>query len=175
MLIKNLIDEEYFRKTAELYCEIWKESPWYEDFWRVEGVVEDIRTQSKKKNAISLIALDDQENIIGFIWGYQVSTKRLAEISGHTTSFWKEIIGTNAIFYVDDFGVKSEWRGNGIGQSLAAELIKRIPRSEIKAVTLRTDVDAGPARTVYAKIGFEESSVRDQKHKNRSYWLMKLS
>jgi ribosomal protein S18 acetylase RimI-like enzyme len=175
MLIKNLVGERLLRETARLYCDIWKEPPWCEDFWKIEDVMQDIENQSRKKNAILLVALDDQENVIGFTWGYQINSDELSKISGHNYEFWDNITGKDGIFYVDEFGVRSDWRGNGVGQNLAVELINKIPRSEIKVATLRTDVGAKPARTVYEKIGFRELPIRDKKHQDRSYWLMKFA
>jgi len=169
MNIKNLISEESIRKTAKLYCQIWKEPPWNENFWKVDEVIKDLKEQSAKKNAVVLVATDNSGNIIGFTWGYEVSIKDLSQISGLSLDIWQKIIKKRA-FYIDEFGVQREWRGNGIGQQLAQELIKQASLAN-KTLVLRTDVSAKSARSVYKKVGFEELSLHDAKYKGRTYWL----
>jgi len=172
MNIKNLIDEESIKKTAELYCRIWREPPWNEDFWKIKDVIKDLEKQSAKKNAIVLIATNGSRDVIGFTWGYEVSIKDLSQISGLSLNIWQKIINQRA-FYVDEFGVQKEWRGNGVGQQLAQALIEQASLAN-KTLVLRTDVSAKSARTVYEKVGFEELSLHDAKHKDRTYWLKKI-
>lgn len=172
MNIKNLIGEESIKKTAELYCQIWREPPWNEAFWEIDDVIKDLKEQSAKKNAIVLIATNDLGDVIGFTWGYEVNIKDLSQISGLSLNIWQEIISQKA-FYIDEFGVQKEWRGNGVGQQLAQALIEQASPTN-KTMVLRTDVLAKSARAVYEKVGFEELSLHDAKHKDRTYWLKEI-
>ena len=171
MIIKKLISEEDCRKTAELYCEIWKEPPWNEDFWKPEAVIKDLQEQMVKQNAIFLLATNETTEIIGFTWGYEINVTELSQISGVPINIWKKEIKEKVLFYIDEFGVKQTYRRRGIGQKLAKELLKQISYSDINCVILRTDALAIPARTVYSKIGFKESAIRDAEHQNRTYLI----
>jgi len=148
MIIKNLISEEDCRRTAKLYCEIWKEPPWNEDFWKPEEVIRDLQEQMVKKNAIFLIATNGTTEIMGFTWGYEVSIAELSQISGIPVPTWEQETRRKRFFYIDEFGVKQTYRGRGIGQKLVQELLEQTSCSDINCVTLRTDVLAIPARKV---------------------------
>lgn len=173
MIIKKLIGEENCRKTAKLYCEIWKEPPWNEDFWKPEAVIKDLQEQMAKQNAIFLIATNETTEVIGFTWGYGINLAELSQMSGVPTSIWKKEIREKRLFYIDEFGVKGIYRGRGIGQRLVKELLKQISFSGINCITLRTNVLAIAAKIIYSKIGFKESAIHDAKHQNRTYWIKK--
>ena len=38
----GVISKDLLESWAKLYCEIWKEPPWNEDFWVPEKVAEDL-------------------------------------------------------------------------------------------------------------------------------------
>jgi len=174
MIIKKLIGEENCRKTAKLYCEIWKEPPWNEDFWKPKKVIRDLQEQMAKQNAIFLIATNETTEIIGFTWGYEINIAELSQISGVSVNVWKKEIRKKGLFYIDEFGVKGIYRGMGIGQRLVKELLKQISCFDINCIILRTDALAIPARTVYSKVGFKESVIHDAEHQDRTYWLKEI-
>jgi len=174
MFVKNLEGEtgrSKFQEIARIYCQIWKEPPWNEDFWTEEAVVEDLQKQSKKPGALILAASNGSAEIVGFTWGYKTSIADMAEISGLSEDLWEGIIGKDNSFYIDELGVDIGSRGKGIGTALAEELLKEVSRDGIKCVLLRTDTRATPARRVYEKVGFRELPIRDANHENRTYWL----
>jgi len=166
-------NEEFLRKCAELYCEIWKEPPWNENFWTAEGVIEDIRKQIKRLNAIGFLALQGG-NVIGFTWGYEVDKEDLREISG------VEALGIlfekgGRVFYIDELGVSSLFRRRRIGEHLSRILITTVQNScGIRCFILRTEIKAVAARNLYAKLGFRELSIRDAEHSQRTYWVLDL-
>lgn len=169
----DLEKEKVLRKCAELYCQIWKEPPWNEDFWTVEGVIEDIKKQMKRPNAIGFLSLHGEE-VVGFTWGYEVSKDNLREISG------VEVLDVlfekgNRVFYIDELGVASLFRKMGIGEQLSKSLIATVLNScEIRRFTLRTDIKAIAARNLYIKLGFRDLSIRDAEHSTRTYWFLEL-
>ena len=171
MLIKNLETESDIQATAQLYCEIWKEPPWNEDFWKPEEVVRDIKTQLTKPNAIFLIATNGTDEVIGFTWGYQVSTGILSEISGVSVEDWRKVISNKEVFYIDEFGTKRSYRRKGIGTKLVRELLEQLSHTDIKLTTLRTNKSALPARAIYSQMGFQEIGIQDTKHQDRTYWM----
>jgi len=171
MLVKNLSSRSDLEALAKLYCKIWKDPPWNEDFWKPEEVVRDIKTQLTKPNAIFLIATNGTDEVIGFTWGYQVSIEELSEISGVLVEVWQKVVGNEKVFYIDEFGTEKSYRGQGIGTKIAHELLEQLSRTDIKLATLRTDKLALPARTIYARIGFQELDIQDAKFQERTYWL----
>jgi len=174
MHIKKLIwgeDQEQFLGLARLYCQIWKEPPWNEDFWTVEGVMNDLEEQSQKPNAIVLATTNGNQEIIGFTSGYEINIVDISEISGIPRETWENIIGGDNLFYIDEFGVKKDYRKHGVGGILVQRLLEEIAKRNIRSITLRTDISAIPARKVYSVAGFKELPLRDVAHKDRSYWL----
>jgi len=166
--------EEVLRKCAELYCQIWKEPPWNEDFWTVEGVIEDIRKQMKRSNAVGFLALH-REEVVGFTWGYEVSKEDLREISG-VEALDVLFEKGNRVFYIDELGVASLFRKRRIGEQLSRSLITAVQNHcEIRRFTLRTDIKAIAARNLYIKLGFSDLSIRDAEHSKRTYWFLELS
>jgi len=61
-------DKKLLEKTARLYCEIWKEPPWNEYFWKQKEVLRDIQEQLKKEAAMLIVAVN-KDKVIGFTWG----------------------------------------------------------------------------------------------------------
>lgn len=168
--VKN---EEILRKCARLYCQIWKEPPWNEDFWTVEGVIEDIKKQMKQPNAVGFLALHRGE-VVGFTWGYEVSKEDLREISGVEALDVLFKKGSR-VFYIDELGVDSSFRKRGIGEQLSKVLIATARNScEIRSFTLRTNIEAVAARNLYVKLGFRDLSIRDAEHSQRTYWFLEL-
>ncbi len=158
-------------KCAELYCEIWKERPWHEYFWTVKGVIEDIKKQLKRPNAVGFVALFGEE-VIGFTWGYEVSKKNLREISG--VKALDILFKKGRVFYIDELGTSSSFRRRGVGKQLSKTLIATIRSRGIRCFTLRTDVKAIAARNLYAKLGFRDLSIQDAEHSKRTYWLLEF-
>lgn len=168
--VKN---ERVLRECAELYCEIWKEPPWNEDFWTVERVMKDIKQQMRRLNAIGFLAFCEGK-VIGFTWGYEVSKKDLREISGVETLDVLFERGSR-VFYIDELGVSSSFRRRGVGKQLSETLIATVRNScEIRCFTLRTDIKAVAARNLYTKLGFSDLSIRDAEHSQRTYWFLEL-
>ena len=166
-------DKEVLRECAELYCQTWKEPPWNEDFWTVEGVIEDIKKQMKRSQAIGFLAFCDGK-VIGFTWGYEVSKKDLQEISGVTAL--DILFERSRVFYIDELGVSLSFRKRGVGKQLSKTLIATARNSrEIRCFTLRTDVKAVAARNLYIKLGFKDLSVQDAEHSQRTYWVLEFS
>ena len=165
--------EEVLRKCAELYCQIWKEPPWNEDFWTVEGVIEDIKKQMERPHAVGFWALHGEE-VVGFTWGYEVSKEDLRKISGVETLDVLFEKG-DRVFYIDELGVAPLFRKRGVGEQLSKALIAVAQGlCGIQRFTLRTDIKAIAARKLYIKLGFKELSVRDAEHPERTYWVLEL-
>ena len=161
------------KELAELYCSIWMEHPWNEDFWTVEGVVNDILTEMKRPCAEAYLAFANSVKIVGFTWGFEVSENDLQKIAG-TDALNFLFAEQRKVFYVDELGVASDFRKHGVGEKLSMALIKTAENHGIARIILRTDVKALEARNLYTRIGFQDLSIRDASHSGRTYWLLDI-
>ncbi len=156
---------------AQLYCKIWLEAPWCEDFWKPEEVVKDFRTEMSRQHAVGFLALED-DVVIGFTHGYSVDKAELRVIAGNTLL---DSLVDDRVFYIDELGVGSEYRGLGVSLQLSTHLLDAVVLAEIKTVLLRTDKNALVARGLYQRLGFEELSVHDSEYPDRTYWRLDMS
>lgn len=172
LLLSPPLPQNALEKCAELYCAIWREPPWNEDFWKPEAVMRDLAKELAEPFA-QIVLASAQEEIIGFTWGYQVSKEKMAEISGNNQMDF--LFTKNArIFYIDELGVSSRYRQMGIGKDLSQKLLCLARESNANLVLLRTDILAVSARILYEKLGFQELPVRDKKYPDRSYWMLAI-
>jgi ribosomal protein S18 acetylase RimI-like enzyme len=189
------LHKEVLSSWAKLYCQIWREPPWNEEFWKVEGVIEDIRKEMQRPCAEAFLATvlrplynyermdlcgadtgpypSDEERtvVVGFTWGYRVIKNDLQQISGtDALDFLFEDVNTG-VFYIDELGVNADLRKHGIGDNLSKQLLLAAQKHGCKHITLRTHVEQRAARALYSNLGFIELPVRDSKYPERSYWL----
>lgn len=167
----SLEDISLVEGCAFLYCEIWKEPPWNEGFWKEAEVIEDIKAQMKRAGALGFLAVFE-EKVIGFTWGYMVSKEDMGEISGNSLlDFIFDSI--KEVFYVDELGAAKEFRRHKVGTLLSQSLISSVRKlnAEIPFI-LRTDKKAVAARNLYKKLGFRDLQIEDSKHRKRTYWLL---
>jgi len=168
----NASSIEILRSCAELYCKIWREPPWNEEFWTVEDVLEDLKKQVEMPGGKGFLAVKDSK-VFGFTWGYSVTKLMAREISGN---YYLDPLFDNfeKIFYLAELGVCSSVRNHRIGERLTVCLIEDVKKNDIKLITLRTDVRADSARHLYQKLGFRDLQIKDAKHYNRTYWVFSL-
>jgi ribosomal protein S18 acetylase RimI-like enzyme len=171
--LKNVrLETVIFEEAAELYCQVWKESPWNEDFWIASKVQEDMKKEFSKKSASAFFALDEKSGaVIGFSWGYEISKKEMRSISNG--NILDDLFDDQEkCFYIDDLGVNSQYRAKGVGRKLSELLIGSAKRNGIGKIILRTDEKALSARNLYTKLGLRELSARDLKYPERTYWIL---
>ncbi|KAB2351775.1 ribosomal protein S18-alanine N-acetyltransferase [Actinomadura rudentiformis] len=61
---------------------------------------------------------------------------------------------------VQTIGVRTGWRGAGIGAALLTELLDEAARRDSEAVFLEVRADNDPARRLYERFGFERVGLR---------------
>lgn len=164
-------NEELLKKTARLYCEIWKEPPWNEYFWQEEKVLTEIQDQLSKEKAIITLALDKKE-VVGFTWGYCVNKESMKAISSHDLLSFLFEPAPKSIFYIDEIGVDKRYRLQGVGMKITKRIIKQTENGGISCWCLRTHIDAIPAKKMYGKLGFSDLMIKDGKHQDRTYWML---
>jgi ribosomal protein S18 acetylase RimI-like enzyme len=166
------ISTEMLTSWADLYCEIWKEPPWNEDFWKVSDVIADFRKEMCNPHTEAFLALDGNR-VVGFTHGYSVGSQEMREIAGSDLldGLFKNI---EHVYYVDELGVAKAYRGRHISIDLTYSLIRAAQAQGLTCITLRTDKLAGAARGLYEKLMFKELEVCDVAYPNRTYWKLEL-
>lgn len=170
--LKNL-SKDVVEECASLYCQIWKEPPWNEDFWTIPRVIDDLRREMSQKGAAGFLSLawNREVEVIGFTWGYRVSARQLAELASNPEVVKFFDVGDTG-FYIDELGVSPNYRDRGIGKNLTELLIGQALYQRNKKIFLRTNRKAVAARSVYNDLGFQELDLTDGAYKERNYWLL---
>lgn len=192
------VPERIFKQCAYLYCDVWKEAPWNEDFWKPEEVLADMSREFDREGADCFIAFyiaglhyceyenrhnfadepirrteEQRMKVLGFTWGYPVDLEEMRNISGN--DYLDKCFQTRKrLFYIDELAVDADYRGQKIGSELNRLLIKSAKGQGFKTVVLRTDKKAFAARKLYVKIGFKDLEIEDSAYPNRTYWLLEL-
>lgn len=151
-------------KVIDLYIEVFSEPPWNES-WRTEEVRKDIEYGKSQKDFVGYIAVDSNDNVIGFTWGYALPLEKFP--------FLSNLVREVPYFYVDELAVKRDYRRRGIGRSLTLALLREAKEKDYKYAILRTDVRGG-AYKFYEKLGFEDTGKRDPQYPERTYMGRKL-
>jgi|GEM_PF-542774 len=192
------VPEIVFRKCAAVYCDVWREPPWNEDFWKTENVLQDMSRELARPGADCFIATyveglgyceyenhhdlsqipvrrseEERINVLGFTWGYPVNSGEAREISG-SDCLDGLFVFEEKVFYIDELAVQKFYRGQKIGAELSKLLIKSAKGQGSFKVILRTDKKATAAKKLYAKMGFRDLKTEDSNHPNRTYWLLEL-
>ncbi len=167
-LVKDLL-----MNCAKEYCTIWREPPWNEDFWKEDEVYKTMIEEIKKPLGECILYYQEETGkVMAFTWGYQIdeiSAKNIFD-SDDVVNF----IANKKAFYIDELGVGSNFRKQGIALKISFEIMKDIINDKFDMIFLRTDLDALPAVNLYKKLGLEDSKIRDPKYPNRSYFFKNL-
>ncbi len=169
----NHLSKDLLEECASVYCRIWKEPPWNENFWTVPGVMEDLRREMAKDGAAGFLSLSwsKRTEVTGFSWGYRVNAEQLADLASDP-EIKKFFNPGEMAFYIDELGVSPGYRDRGIGKSLTGLLVGQALYRRAGKIFLRTDKKAKAARSVYSDLGFRELDLMDGSYKERSYWLL---
>lgn len=195
---ENGIPAWMLRDMAKQYCDIWKEPPWNENFWKPQNVIRQVFQELSKQDGRLFLSVykrglyhceyennhcvsqiprmpSDKErmSVAGFTWGYAVAKNNLRKISGGKLLdgiFSKD----SYAYYIDELGVAMRFRRSGVGKKLSEVLLKEAERLGYKKVVLRTDKKAEAAISLYKRLGFKDLSVRDEKYPERTYWIKEL-
>ncbi len=180
----------FMKGLAELYCRVWQEPPWNEDFWKPNEVVVDIREALKKPCAMGYIVIasayvtppiwgggsgtppTEKKYVAGFTLGYEVTKAEMAEISGHQQL--NNLFNGTRVFYIDELAIAKKHRQKGLATEISWQLLRFAESQGIGVVVLRTDKKAQAARVLYQGLGFKELEVADATYQDRTYWALDL-
>jgi len=159
------------REISLLYCEIFSEKPWSENH-QPEEVEKYIEEHFKKENAIFFSALNEAK-VVGFIWGYEIKMTDLGRSSRFSPKLATFFPKNGKVFYLQEIGVKREYRCQGIGKSLMEKILSKMKEMGAKVVILSTNFNAKPAVFLFSKFGFENTGIiRPPQSLFRTYWIL---
>jgi len=161
--------EDKLEEIARLYCQVWAEPPWDEYEWDFLEVVRELRKASADPATIFLAGRVAGE-IVGFTIGYPMNREELAEKCGSDQLDYL-FRDREQLFYVAELGVEKGSRRDGTGSLLSGQLLSKAEVRGFKRFVLRTDVEADPAKALYAKLGFVDTGIVDGEHSARTYWV----
>lgn len=127
-------------KSAELFKEVFSAYPWYDDWVSFD--------QSRNY----LMELIQNPVFEGFV-AYEGSNI-VAVCFGHKKSFW-----TGKEFFIDEFYVRNESQGNGIGTKMMDYVKESLIEEEYTHLVLLTNKEI-PAEKFYIKNGFYNNQNR---------------
>lgn len=166
---RNLIE-----KTAALYCQVFGEEPWYDDFIP-EEVMAVMEVQFNYPNAIAFVAVEEGE-MVGFIWLYEFFQNDLKEGTRFSPQLEFLFKGGRRVFYFQEIGVKKECRRQGIGKKLGEVVLTKVREIGVSSVVLSTHCNAEAARGLFFHLGFRNSGiVRPPKELSRTYWILDVN
>lgn len=116
------------------------------DFWPTEKVANDIITLPEE--ASIYVAIND-DDVVGFCWGYPISIQELENDLGITfSSDIYDNFGTiERVAYQDDIGVKISYRGNGIAKEMFSARLSDFLDQRLEVAIVRTRALPEPSVT----------------------------
>lgn len=140
IIVMRKFTSEDIDKCSELFKEVFSAYPWYDDW---------VSFDQARNYLMELI-----ENPVfeGFV-AYEGSNV-VAACFGHKRSFW-----TGKEFFIDEFYVRNESQGNGIGTKMLNYVKENIIEEDYMRLTLLTNKGI-PAEEFYIKNGFYNNQNR---------------
>jgi len=137
----NIYTPEYQEKLIALYQQTWVDEPYNEAFTAEEA------NEIIQKQAIILLAVDEADEIIGFIAGYPIHAyKKKDEL---------KLAGTDRVFYFSELAVQKAHRKKGIARQLYQQLEAYLKTNRFTQVFLRTSASPqNPALKFYEQQQF---------------------
>ena len=129
------LTEKDLTTCTEAFVDIFNDEPWYDE-WTFDRAKQYVSDFYHTPHFLGVLAIENEE-IVGFAYGV-------------TRAWWN---GNE--FYINEMGVKKQWRGQGIGKILLEQLIKELKGCEVDNFALLTDRGV-PAEAFYKKNGFKE-------------------
>lgn len=162
------LSESYLAEVAAIYQRIWLEPPWLEFNWKTDAVAKYLASiVPEKKGLVHIVLADDK--VAGFTAGWPIDRYQFYAQSG--TKIANFFVDQEPAFYIAELGVSVPYRGRGIGYQLSYMLINAAKTQGFNRFVLRTHVSAEPARRLYRRLGFCETSICHFRYPNRTYWV----
>lgn len=160
-------------EVAAVFCEVFCEKPWSDDPEPGEAM-KDLNRQFKKPNALTLAA-KRKGKVIGFAWMYELFKDDLGKEERHSLRLKQFFEGNKRIFYLQQLGVKKDFRRNGTGKHLVKKIIQKARARKGDTLILSTCIKAGAMISLLKKMGFQDTGImRPPQKLERTYWTFQL-
>ncbi|MBP1046138.1 GNAT family N-acetyltransferase [Enterococcus sp. BWM-S5] len=134
----HYLEETHIDAATALYISVFTKEPWNEEYESKEQVERLIKNFLTQACYLNFIAVEDNE-VIGLCLGLKKP--------------WIEGIE----YYIDEFCVKTELQGKGIGSAFLAQIEAEILQLGMDGMMLNTEKGV-PAEKFYLKNGFHQLS-----------------
>ena len=180
--LQGLLVQEW----AALSSIVFGEPPWDNEYG-IARLIFGIGVDLMRDGAKAFVARTSSGRHVGHTLGYEIfrasqgnpRVTSLLEISGREEM--NHLFDMGRLFYIDTVAVHPGFRGirritaePSTGERLTLALIEQVRSEGFKGVILRTHLQAGAAKAIYKRLGFEELLVRDAEHPDRDYWHLQL-
>lgn len=132
----HYLQKEQVKATAELYISVFSEEPWNEEYDSFEQVEALIRNFMSKDCYLNFVAIEENE-VIGLCLGLKKPWIKGIE------------------YYIDEFCIKTDRQGRGLGSAFLAQIEAEILRLGMDGMMLNTEKGV-PAEKFYLKNGFHQ-------------------
>ena len=151
---KRYKDELHREKVSKIYAEAFSDFPYTESFSRTQiNLIIDKSLQAMK--ACHLVA-ESKGKVVGFIWGYELTSK------DDIVSFFHDTFPVKETAYIAEQTVTKAFRGKGIGTKLVTTLLNEFRKLEFDHALVNTHALNWPALKVYERCGFKVLPVFKQ-------------
>ncbi|MCW1296075.1 MAG: GNAT family N-acetyltransferase [Candidatus Parvarchaeota archaeon] len=165
-------------------------------YWTIRRVLKDLSKELNKKDATCLIAETtgkriyryfdnralctkksgikkvDKDTIIGFTWGYGIDKEEIFRLTKSVELL--DLLENERVAYIDEIGVLNDFRALGIGEELCNSLIWKFNKKRYNSILTRTNPRAEAAISLFKKLGFKDTSIKDPVYNERIYLLKRL-
>ncbi len=145
------------------------------EYWTMTKVLEDFYTEMSKENAICIIATNEEEEIVGFCWGYFLNVNPSLEehlgAEGLIGSLEKSGLSDTVVAYQDEIAVIPEYQKQGIAKKLFMERHRHFhsiaPEGTVFFRTLSKPTKSVTYTWMIDKIGYQVIHEIENEHRTR--------
>lgn len=164
-------------------------------YWTIGEVISDLETELNKPDSTCLVAETigkriyrdfdkksffkksgikkiDNGTIIGFTWGYGINKEEAFKLTRSIK--FTDSIENKKVAYIDEIGVLNDFRRLGIGEELCKSLTSIFNEKNYDSILTRTNPRAEPAISLFKKLGFKNTLIKDPIYSERVYLLKNL-
>jgi|GEM_PF-5327464 len=128
-------DHKYIDNVARLYEQVYSVKPW-ENATALEVSRSVIIEHTLRDTYLGLIALDEQDDVVGFVWGYDTpkNANIIRIVTKRMGAEWVE-----DTFLVEAFGVHFEHANTELTATLQQALIQTVQAQDFARLRIRID------------------------------------
>jgi ribosomal protein S18 acetylase RimI-like enzyme len=119
---------------AQLYADVFAGAPYFED-WTLDAALSEYTQCREKTGFVGVVKVQD-ENLVGFAWGYDMPTTDFERVP---FSQYCQLAKGEPCFYAAETGIRPEYQNQGLGKEL---LIGRTKLVSQDIISFRTKTPA---------------------------------